>query len=1459
MNKPLCCAFHCQILIFIGIAILPAAEFPLPGKATNTPIRAELFDADSFAEWDGGREQKVQDPNGASRGPGWVIWTTNSKPGHSGIAFGTSKTPGLRHLRIGFTETIPVGTVLTRGNIRVSALKADAGYPAKLDNDDAWTPGQRLAGNAVTTAQAERDEYALWVFPAGTTARALRFSHEAEPADPVYDGWLGGAVVLQERLINLAAQAIPAASADQKHANLLNNGLRDGWGSWQNVEENSPSLETLPLVSAEQAEWILLTWAEPVDLDGVAALWAGFGAAEIQAYRCPDERHPRDASSQDWETVKSVAGFECGYPVSLWPNVFAFDETVQTRALRLRMTAVTPVNHPHVQRRPADGKRVWLGELMALQDLGDGAIAAPSVEQVSVEGPHPPIPIRFNLPEAGYVTLVIEDSTGKRVRNLVSETRFPAGDNTAWWDGTHDLDRDLGAANHGLYSIPARFVEPGKYTARGLWRKEIEAFYEFSAYNSGNPPWPLPDHTGGWLANHSAPSAAVFVPATHSPTGEPSVFLGSYITEGPDGFAWVDLDGTKRGGMKWIGGNWTAAPHLGRDTGPEADANIAAYVASPWETGKGTGIMELRVSALELGSGNQLNARQVYKGILEGEPEEAFEHKLESVGGITAHNGIIACALRFSNRILRIDAASGEILGELNVDNPRGIKFSPDGRLFVISENRVLQLDGDKSTTVVSNGLEDPLGLTLDAEGRIYVSDHGDSHQVKVFSPDGKLVREIGKPGKPKAGPYEPHHMNHPAGLAIDSKNQLWVTEHDYTPKRVSVWTLDGKLVNAVYGPAKYGGGGMLDPRDKSKFYYADEHRGTLEFRLDWEKGTSELTNILFRTGPDTLPLNTRICAPETAIYHEGRRYFTNCYNSSPTNGSSNVLVFLDRDNVAQPVAGMGVANDWPMLLEERFHPSWPEGTTPSQDRGRDGINQAMYLWMDQNGDALMQPEEIEMTRAPARGFTVMPDLSFCVAQVDGERALRFRPTGFSKTGVPAYDLKAGEVLTEGVQSPKSTGGAQVLADDSDEVIITLGVEPFHSHSICGTKAGKPVWSYPNPWPGLHASHHAAKPDAPGQLIGPTRLMGGFIEPKGAEVGPLFALNANMGNFYLFTRDGLFVSTVFADSRLGKAWKMPVAERNMSLEGLTLHDENFWPSINQTPDGRIYLLDGSNTSLLRLDGLESLRPISRMSIDVTTRDLQDSQRFVEEREAARQKAFGSGILHAAIRETPPNLDGKLDDWTTAEWVEIDRRGDGANFNSNSKPYHIQGAIAADETHLYAAWDTRDGKLLQNSGEIPNTLFKTGGALDLMLATDPAADPKRQQPAEGDLRLLITQVDGETRALLYRAVVSGTGEAAKIPFVSPVWSLTFDRVDDVSDQVQLAANESGNYEISIPLSVLGLNPKPGLKLKGDIGILRGEGFRTTARSYWSNKATAITADVPSEAKLSPHLWGTIEWE
>ncbi|PIY42678.1 MAG: hypothetical protein COZ06_24645 [Armatimonadetes bacterium CG_4_10_14_3_um_filter_66_18] len=1461
-----------SLIALIAPANLWAKEYPRPGKAMATPVHQDMLDSDTFEAWVNGKELT---PEGwdVAQGPAWLLWTdTGRQTGHSGLAFGTAKVTGPRHLRIGLKEAVPVGTVLTKGNTQVGVLKEGAAYPGNLGNDAEWLQGQRLAGGEITVKQTDRDEFALWVFPAGTTTRALRFTHHAAPADPEYEGWLGGALVLRERLLNLAPLSMAASQSNNRHANKLINGMSDGWGCWENTSMDGAELANEPIISTEHAEWIQLTWTEPVKLDGLIALWSGFGATEIWSYTGPADLHPRDASDADWKVIASPAGFECGYPTILWPNYFPFAEPVQTRALRLWLTAVTPAGHPHVQDKPAGGKRVWLGEVMAVENLGSNALGAPTLAKAEVGGLHAPIAVPFTLPEAGYVTLVLEDQSGMRIRNLVSETWFLAGKNTAWWDGTDDLGRDVDAANHGLYNIPARFVSPGAYTARGLWRKEIGPFFEFAVYGAGDPPWSTPDHTGAWLANHSPPSAAVFVPASHSPTGEPAVFLGCYVTEGPDGMAWVDLDGRKRGGMRWIGGNWTAAPFLCRDVAPAGDPNTSAYVASVWEMDNKSGAEELRVTALERGDGSQLKTRAVYTALVEkresaaADAQPAREKKRATLGGVAAYNGVVVCTFPDLNRVLSVDAASGKVATESAIDNPRGLAYDATGRLFLLSGIRLLRVEPsdqplDKAPTkvLVAQGLEDPVAVALDAKGNLYVSDRGKSHQVRVFSPEGKLLRSLGHAGAPKAGPYDPLHMNNPAGLAVDSQNQLWVTEDDFLPKRVSVWSLDGKLIRAFYGPGKYGGGGVLDSHDKSRFYYADESHGALEFKLDWAKGKAQVVAVLCRDTPGSLERPFRSAAPETALYRAGRRYFTNCYNTNPTNGHNTAFVYLERTGVARPVAAMGLANEWPLLKADPFRALWPEGADPDGDRWQNGqANQVLFAWSDLNEDAQVQLAEVALHHFPVRGVTVMDDLSFCIANV-GDRAMRFAPTGFSKAGVPIYSFAKGVVLADGVQGPQSTGGCQVLTDGSDEAVITLGVLPFSALSISGTKDGKAAWSYPSLWPGLHASHQGAKPDRPGALVGTTRLLGSFVHPKGSEVGPLWAINGNMGNVYLFTRDGLLVATVFEDVRQGKLWKMAVAQRGMSLKGISLHDENFWPSISQTPEGQVYLVDGANCSLVRLDGLDSLRPIAPVRVEVTARDLAASQQYVVEQEAQRQRTFGSGVLTAAIRATAPTVDGTLDDWTGAGWVEIDRRGDGANFNSDAKPYNILGALAASGDRLYAAWDTGEPKLLTNSGELPNALFKTGGALDLMLGTNLAANPDRREPVAGDLRLLVTQVGQETKATLYRQVAPGALAADKVPFSSPWRTVAFDQVKDVSDQVQLAADGKGHYEISVPLSLLGLQPKPGTKLKGDLGILRGNGTETTARSYWSNKATGSTADVPSEVMLTPNLWGAVEWK
>ncbi len=1106
---------------------------------------------------------------------------------------------------------------------------------------------------------------------------------------------------------------------------------------------------------------------------------------------------------------------------------------------------------------------VFVAILLALPVLAAGEASFGTLASTDRASSPTSIPIRFNLPEDGEVTLVIEDAHGKRIRNLTSQTFFSKGDNVVWWDATDDLERDSTAPSHGLYFIPARPVQPGVYTVRGLWHKPIHLRYQMSIYSPGVPPWPTADGAGGWMTNHAPASSVLFLPGTATPAGQPLIYIGAYVSEGGSALSWVDLDGGKRGGRGWIGGNWTGAQYLARDAGPNAVSGAYAYVGAAWKEKDSP--YEIRLTELTP-SGDKPVLKPVFTFDYSPPVEDSGSGAASAMGGLAVHDGILVFSLPPLDRLVFVDVKQGRVLSSQAVTNPRGLAFDSEGRLLVLSGKSLIRFRIDDPSQkmpapeILVRDFDNPRGITLDPSGNIYVSDQGASHQVKMFSPAGRRIRTFGKPGAPKPGPYDPLHMNNPSGVAVDSNGRLWVAENDFQPKRVSVWKHDGGLWRAFYGGPRYGGGGTLDPRDKTRFLYDG-----MEFHIDWRKRDATLDRVFYRPSPDAAPLAAKTPAPETPIAFHGRRYLTDAYHSSPTSGQTLVYLFLDKRDGAVPVAAMGRAADWALLKSAPFRSRWPAGIDPDAPYA---ANPAFFIWSDLNGDGRMEPGEVTIAPAVSGGVTVASDGSFLVAHfadsktanaakmADGE-AMRFRPIRFTGEGAPIYDLAKAEALAPS-QLPQSDGGGQILLGTDGWTIQTTAPPPFSKDSLGGSKNGVPQWSYPSLWPGLHPSHSAPAPDRPGMLIGTTRLLGDVVTPKASPAGPLFFINGNMGDIYVLTQDGLFVAQLFQDVRQGKLWQLPAEQPDMLLDELTLHDENFFPSVSQTPDGAIYLSAGGVMALVRVDGLDTIRPIAPMPITVSAGDIERARAFAARDEAARQAAEQPKVLITAMFKDALPADHRPAPWSGVAWAPIDRRGVAAWFNANTKPYDVSGALAIAGDKLYAIWKTAEPGLLRNSGAEPTALFKTGAALDLMLGVDPNADPGRVGPVAGDVRLLVTHVKGVPKALIYRAVVPGTPRDRKVTFSAPDHSVTFDRVDDVSDQVELLSDGAGLYEVSVPLATIGLKPLPDMKIKGDIGILRGNGAETTQRVYWSDKATAIVSDVPSEAALTPNLWGTIQF-
>jgi DNA-binding beta-propeller fold protein YncE len=1427
---------------------------------TNAALAANDVAAADVVEWVDGQIRPLP-------GTGTEPWlgTPGSTNGPAGFFFGVGPTTGPRHFRVGFTREISLGTVVTRGKGRLSVLRSEAAYPGDPAKEADWLSAERLRDTQIS----------VWVLPPGTKTRALRWSAEGAPAanacpdlwrsDSLPEGqvgWFGGLYAFSQRLMDVApyAEIIPVTPgpdtyrlADGEYRVWRNfGGPTRSWNVWETDRALWGAENTTPPLQ------LIYAWPKPVTLAAAGLCFPGVSQTRVEAYAGPAERHPREAPESAW-TAALEQPVRSRYPAGFDVEWLGLGKPAATTAIRL--TGLKPVVPTYDQARrltmdydlacQIQGQRAWLGETLMLADLGNRALAN-MVKELTVAKVHPPIPVRFTLKEPGYVTLVIEDAKGNRVRNLISETYCPAGENTVWWDGLDD-HRAKNMNPHGAYEIDGRLVEPGEYRVRGLVRGQVDLRYEFTVYNPVNPPWRTADRRGQWLSDHTPPSDVLYVPGE-----KPYMLIGSKLAEGAHGLVWTDLEGNKIVGTTALGG-WAGAAYLAYDAGPKRNPADDAYAVAIYG------------DTLYLRALRGKNPSPMLR------PDYTFPKKEGSkadIAGLAVFNGTLVVSAPRSSGLLVVDAAAGRITGTIPLENSRGVAFAADGALLCVTPKGVLRIPPFNASeppqapafdALVTKGLEDPQGIALDKAGNIYVSDRGNSHQVKVFSTKGELIRTVGKPGRPTAGPYEELHMNNPGGITVTDTGDVWVAEEDYRPKRVSVWSPEGKLRFAKYGPSYYGGGGTIDPLDKTRFYYWG-----MEFKLDWERGTDRLVSIYHRPGPESFDGECYGAnySPDAPVYLNGRQYMVNVYNGNPISGPAMGGVWLMRDGKAELVAAVGIANALPMLQTPEILALVPKTdkkdqwgnnvmniTPPPMKYGRS--NPVGFAWSDLNLNGKVDPDEVTFAEGGMGSLNITRDLTF-VSSLTGVMS----PVRFTKDGVPVYDITRMKKLLPDAQTCTGSAGDQVTLGSNGDIALQMPLarDPCHA-GFSGVTASGAHWFYPNKWPGLHSSQTARPgriPD-PGEMIGTTRVLGFPVTPKGgSDAGELWGVNANSGVLYLFTTDGLFVSSLFKNGYIA-AHQGAHAVRGMLLNEASQEGEAFYPTITQTPDGQIYLTAVEHTSsIVRVDGLNSIRRLPPWSLTVTPQLIEACQQYEAKAEAARVAAQGRGVMTVGMPSAAPAVDGDLSEWANADWVAIDSV--------------TRAAAAVVGDRLVVAYHTTHADLLKNSGAEPwQGIFKTGGGLDVMLGLNRPGN-KNGAAVEGDLRLIVAMVDGKPRAVLYRPVVPGTPVAERVPFSSPSRTIYFDRVTDISAEAALAlgkpdgtrppwaAPDAKNVrngtpiELSVPLKTLGLEPRPGLEIAGDLGILKGDGAHTTFRSCWHNQATGLTQDVPGEALLQPALWG-----
>jgi hypothetical protein len=782
--------------------------------------------------------------------------------------------------------------------------------------------------------------------------------------------------------------------------------------------------------------------------------------------------------------------------------------------------------------------------------------------------------------------------------------------------------------------------------------------------------------------------------------------------------------------------------------------------------------------------------------------------------------------LTFGNGKLQADLPPG---GAEKSNTVSGLACAGD-TLYVALEKRnlVALLDPDQGTVKTTWDVPEPRRLAVRPDGSLAVISQGKVLEVK----DG-TVR-----------PFLAEHLDEPVGIAVDPAGTVYVANRGKL-QNVSVFAPAGKYLRSI---GKEGGrprvglfdkGGMLEPGgitlDKTGKLWVAE---TLNYpkRLSvWEAGSGRLVHDFFGGSQ----YSTHVCMdprhedevfchmtvwkvdldrgtwhPHSTMWrqtgpgvaaeaYEIHRVFT-AKNGKQFAWGDSTLFLRDGDRFKPFVSSFGSnrGQAYPVFADRK---KFPDGR---------------YVWQDANDDEMVQADEITKGRSmgpfPIDTFGWVDD----DLNVWNSAGAVYRPLRFAQDGRPVYDFARPERLA--VFANKDLESAS--RSGSLEPFLGLYVDPhdrsFYTAHNGGyarwAPDGKPLWDY-RVVSSLAASLSQPVP-RPGQVWGATRPLG--------VAGEFTGLATYWGTFHLFTRDGLYVARLFRDGRLGEMGPDVLACEMICGQLIRTEKSGRYLLLGGDTDGRISEVLGLDT-IQRFQGSHTLTP---NDVEV----VQKAQAEYAGRKARAQRLSierGRAALDVAAGVTK---------------VVDAKRG-------------FSARAAYDARNLYVGYEVESPFELVNSIPGPQTLFKGGNVLDVQLATDPGADPRRTRAAAGDVRLLVTRQQGKPVAVVYRPKVKGfTGQAVVLK--SPTGQEAFDAIE-VSDQVRLDYGKTPagfRATLTIPLAHLGWVPRPGSVVRLDLGYLFGNatGSQCAQRAYWANAGptAAIIGDVPSESRLEPHQWG-----
>ena len=479
----------------------------------------------------------------------------------------------------------------------------------------------------------------------------------------------------------------------------------------------------------------------------------------------------------------------------------------------------------------------------------------------------------------GKATIVIENALGLRVRNLLSGVQMEKGTHRIVWDGCDD--------NGALVPI-------GSYRWRAISHPGIEPHYLFSFYNHGNPPWRDASPSSSWLADHSnAVTAASFGNRIY--LGAPVAESGHHVVKvnergDPEGHADIAL-------LFGRGKMFLLADETGFYTVVEGTPAFEPFhdeTDGGWSFRRPLTILHWDLHEQPVDYDGHRGEKEIRKNLYRGVGPHVLVQQIplvNNLAGAALVAGKIYLSLAKDNQILIVDAATGRENGAIPLADPGLLATDRNQTLIAFSGRELVRIDpnskevtnlfspklsplaeiGDPEDSGYGFQGQNPTGIAVGPNGEIYLSDNGTDQNIKVFSVTGILLREIGtRGGRPAVGPWTDGAMYRPHGITVDGAGQLWVTETDEAPRRISVWNATtGEYLNQYFGPAHYGA-------PQASFDTADHTiwvGGGALWKLDFEQKKAVIVSTLFRqTALDQM--QNRMMGLYWNFYHKDGRTF---------------------------------------------------------------------------------------------------------------------------------------------------------------------------------------------------------------------------------------------------------------------------------------------------------------------------------------------------------------------------------------------------------------------------------------------------------------------------------------------------------------------------------------------------------------------------------------------------------